>query len=241
MSEELSLTADKNDIDKTIIADIADDERSEDIKSSSSSKEENDFARPVIRNIKPRPEPNEEIDINKLIESYNPDKAVLTLKFADKVIKKQVSWETAKKISYYYTGESEVRNLIGEKVSFDNSKEKICYADDPKDYISILSHNLSLILRKSRFFENTELRLRKKYEDLSILYLAGFVNVTMYWGMANYGNSTLTELPYPILLTPLLTILVIVMFISNILSLEIMVRNVSNISSYIRSNYLRKE
>lgn len=243
MSEETISVASQDDIDKTVIADIARNKQPDKIEDVENKNSENIIDLNII-NIKPHPEPNTEKNISELVESYNPSQAVIELDSKNKNIEKTIDWDKAQDIAFWYTDESKVRNLIGKTVKFNKKYNKIYYPDDPKDYVSRLSHTIILSMLNYGFIvENrpSSYVLDPKSRDLSVVSLAIISTAILNIYLSNFGHLDIVDVPYGFIMVPFGLLLTLIFVPSVLASIYLSILRISSVFSTFRKKYLRIE
>lgn len=242
MSKETISVTSQDDLDKTVIADIARNKQPDKIEDTENKNNENIINLNII-NIKPHPEPNIEKDISELVESYDPSQAVIELDSKNENIEKTIDWNKAQDIAFWYTGESKVRNLIGETVKFNKKYNKIYSPDDPKDYVSRLSHTIMLsMLKRGLVVENrpSSYILDSKSRDLSVISLAIISTTALNIYLSNFGHLDIIDVPYGIIMVPFGFLLTFICVPSVIGSIYLSALRIRSGFSTFRRKYLRK-
>lgn len=248
MQDQIQEDINIQEIDETVIAQIADEYNTNDNKNISENEKEN-IIEGNIKEIKPLPNPDTDKDISNLIESYEPNEAVLKIEFANKVKEFNVSWNELKNISFWYTGSTEVPKLLGEVIEYDKVSKDIHYPNDVDDYIS------------SNLF-----RIKSKMKELKILSpdnsgeLDIFLNQKYYLNMhIEYVLTILTTFLFSILtiliansisqsvsiinsikLISSILLLLVTMFCMLLLSI-LTIEYIRNLCSIIRKNIFKRD
>lgn len=210
---QLSVSEQDDDLDKTIIADIVNNKR-DDEKKSQETEEDDDIVNFKVSNIKPHPEPDQDKNITELVEgSYKPKRAIITLEYNNNEVTKRLSWENAKKISNWYTKESKVSHLMGENVSYDRRKDEILYPENQENKINCILYKIMVKILKLKMVqrdENRKLSLKQKYADISVFSTAVFGSWILYYCLSNFGGLEISSGPFTVFIYVLSLVLSVV-------------------------------
>lgn len=166
---------------------------------------DNQLVSGVVEDIVPKPEPDDNIDTN-LEEGYEPEKAEITVYVSGESITETVDWNEAKKISYWYTGQSEVVELFGADILIDphiDDSPKISRPKTLKGWIIPYKYKISRYLRQKNLIqcENQEI-----YFDPKLVHTSTMLLVPIYALLAinsQYISNFINPKLFLLFMTPL--------------------------------------
>lgn len=247
MQDQIQEDINMQEIDETVIAQIADEYNTNDNKNISENEKEN-IIEGNIKEIKPLPNPDTDKDISNLIESYEPNEAVLKIEFANKVKEFNVSWNELKNISFWYTGSTEIPKLLGEVIKYDKVSKDIHYPNDVDDYISSNLFRIKSKMKELKILSpdnNGELNIfsnQKYYLNMHIEYVLTILTTSLFSILtiliANSTSQSLSIINSVKLISSILLLLV-TMFCMLLLSL-LTIEYIRNLCSIIRKNIFKR-
>lgn len=244
MKEQSQISiSDRDDLDNTVIADIAEEESNKTNIQEQENEENQSILDVTVTGVKPQPEPQETKNIDEIVDSYEAEKAVIHLESKNEDIVEKISWDKAKKIAYWYEDESKVSSLIGSKIKYDKHTNVILCPVDPRDYLNIISHLIVIkMIEKNVLIEDdTDYSLKFIYIDFSLILTCILSSISLHLYLDLFGNMAVSEVSYPVITGLTGIILGVVFSASLIFTIFSLGFKTKSVLSSFRQKFLRKD